>query len=69
VVGDHRSAGLRDTAENVEAGTEGARDFAIGLPSPTLVARSRLTGEMVTGVSSAALPMLAHCPGNAALSI
>src|ERR1700758_568547 len=45
MVGDHRSPRLRVAAENVETGTEGTRDLAVGLGIPTHVVCSGLTGQ------------------------
>ena len=52
LVGDHRSAGLRDAAENVEAGTEGTCDLTVGLGIPALVVRIGLTGRKDPGLPS-----------------
>src|ERR1700756_1718501 len=45
VVGDHWSPRVRHAAVDVEAGTEDARDLAVGLLIPTRVVRTGLTGR------------------------
>ena len=69
MVGDHRSPRLRHAAENVEAGTEGTRDLAVGLGIPTLVVRIGLTGQEDHWGVIRCVTDAQQSPGKATLSI